>query len=126
LFAAITQPAVEDLDGNTVLAPILVDLMAKVLERMDAQSSVELYQILISNLRWHYATLTDLSVLLETGTLLDHPLAYDYFLWMLLSAPDECPVKFALYQRNLRIFSVSDISRCIHQYWVEPPFQHGV
>ena len=82
LFVAIVKPAIEALDGNTALAPVLFDLLGKTLEQMVAESSVALYQLLISNWRWNFRTLDELDALLQGSAILHHPLFDQYFLWL--------------------------------------------
>ena len=97
VFAAVVEPAVADLPGSVVLAPILLDLLEKTVLQMDARSCIALYQLLVAQNLWKFETLDEFASLLDTGTIINHPLMHDFFLWMLYSTPDETPAKFSLY-----------------------------
>ncbi len=97
VFAEAVEPVVDELPDGATLASILAGLIAKAIEERDRRSNIRLYQILISDGRWHFDTRVKLLPLLRQENLLEDPRTYAYFFRMLLTTPDAEPANFCLY-----------------------------
>jgi len=97
LFAARVEPVVDDFSNDSDLASALASVIDEVTQKADPRAQIRLYQLLISDWRWHYKTLGTLDGLLKRSALLERPGVYAYFHWMLTATPDVHPANFALW-----------------------------
>jgi hypothetical protein len=97
VFAAAVEPAVDEIPDHLALAQVLARLIDEIATQPDLVSGIRLYQLIISDWRWHYRTLETLQGLLAAGATFDRSNVYDYFLWLLRTTPDVAPARFALW-----------------------------
>src|SRR5688572_18129693 len=79
LFAARVEPVVDDFKNDSELASALAGLIDEVTEKADAGPQIRLYQLLISDWRWHYKTLGTLDGILKSSAIFERPAVHAYF-----------------------------------------------